>query len=191
MVESTTDHSTDQTDKSKAQELTDQGRLLYRQGELEEALSHLHRAYELYKADDDHSGTAETANDIGVLYTVLQRHSEAEKWLLLAHRLFVDMEDYDGEAQTLGNIGSMFHARGDLKQAAANLQLASDRFHLVGDDERRSATLKVLSMVRLRQFRFLQALAAYEAALACHPKPTPLHKFLRRILSWPLRLMQR
>jgi tetratricopeptide (TPR) repeat protein len=191
MAEQTTGQLADETPKSEAQELAEQGRLFYRQGELDEALSQMQRAFELYQAQQDRSGVAETANDIGVLYTVLQRHQEAEKWLYEAHRLFVEMQDYDGEAQTLGNLGSMFRARGDLKQAAANLQLAVDRFHLVGDDERRSATLKVLSMVRLRQFRFLQALAAYDAALACHPKPTALHKLLRRIISLPLRMIQR
>ncbi len=179
------------TNTSKAQALAEQGRLLFRQGEYEDALSHLRQANEEYKSDGDQNGVAETANDIGVLYIVTQRPLEAETWLYEAHRSFVDMQDYDGEAQTLGNIGSMFRAQGDLKQAAANLQLAADRFHLVGDDERRAATLRVLSMVRLRQFRFLQALAAYEAALACVPNPTIFHKLLRRILSLPLRLAQR
>ena len=52
-------------------------------------------------------------------------------------------------------------------------------------------TLKVLAMVRLRQLRFVHAIAAYEAALACHPKPTAFQKFLRSLFSIPLRLMQR
>jgi hypothetical protein len=85
----------------------------------------------------------------------------------------------------------MYQAQGDLTQAAANLQQAADRFHLVGDDERRSATLRVLSAVRLRQFRVMQALAAFEAALACHPNPTAFHRFLQRLFSLPRRLMGR
>ena len=175
-------------DKSEAQKLAEQGRLYYRQGELDEALAHLQRAHGQYKATGDLNGVAETANDIGVLYTVLRRRSEAEKWLHEAHRMFVEMQDYDGEAQTLGNLGSMFRAMGDLKQAAANLQLAAARFHLVGDDDRRSATLKVLSIVRLQQLRFFQSLAAYEAALACHPHLTIVQKFLRRLFATLLRV---
>ena len=180
--------ATDQTGPG-AQLLVEQGRLYYQQGEFEEALSHFQRAYEQYKRDEGWSQVAETANDIGVVYTSLRRWSEAEKWIYEAHKLFGDLKDYDGEAQTLGNLGSMFHLRGNLNEASANLQLAADRFHLLGDNERRMSTLKVLSMVRLRQLRLFQALAAYEAALACHPHPTAFHRFLRRLLSLPLRVV--
>ncbi len=176
-------------EQEQVQQLIEQGRSYYRLGEYKEALSCLKRAYEQCTTDDERHDKAEAANDIGVIYTVSRQWQEAEKWLNEAHRLFVELGDYDGEGQTLGNLGSMFRARGDLKQAAANLQLAADRFHLVGDDERRSLTLKSLSLVRLRQFRLLQAVAAYEAALACHPRPNILHKILRFILSLPRRLV--
>lgn len=172
-------------------ELAEQGRQLYREGDLEEALTVLRQAHERFKEAGDQGGTAETANDIGVLYTVLRRYKEAESWLHDAQRLFVNLQDIDGEAQTLGNLGSMYQSQGDHQQAAAYLQQAADRFHLVGDDERRSATLRVLSMVRLRQFRFLQALAAFDAALACHPRPTAFHRLLRRLFAIPQRLIQR
>jgi tetratricopeptide (TPR) repeat protein len=180
------------------QALADRGRALYRQGDLEEALSFLHQAHEAYKQEGDLGNIAEASNDLGVLYTVLRRYGEADAWLREAQRCFVEIKDYDGEAQTLGNLGSMYQSQGDLKQAAANLQLAADRFHLVVDDQerpetlqKRSETLKALCMVRLRQFRFLQALAAFEAALACRPRPTILHRLLRRILALPQRIVQR
>jgi tetratricopeptide (TPR) repeat protein len=172
------------------QNLAEQGRLYYRQGEFEEALSCFQRAYEQYQNDGTQGRVAETANDIGVVYTAMRRWGDAEKWISEAHKLFLDIKDRDGEAQTLGNLGSMFHLRGHLQEAAANLQLASDRFHILGDNERRMETLKVLSMVRLRQLRLLQSAAAYEAALACHPHPTAFHRFLRRLLALPLRVMR-
>ncbi len=183
------DEQAEQPVTDEMQSRVDEGRLCYRQGEYEEALSHLQAAYQHYQAKGRQEQVAEMVNDIGVIYTVLRQWSEAEKSLNEAHHLFTQLQDYNGEAQTLGNLGSMFRARGDLKQAAANLQLAADRFHLVGDDERRGMTLKVLSMVRLSQFRLLQALAAYDAALACHPNPSAWIKFLRRIISIPLRMV--
>ena len=170
--------------------LAQQGREQYRQGDLEAARTRLYEAYEAFKAAGNLNGIAETANDVGVLYTVQQRYTEAESWLLQAHSRFVDLLDYEGEAQTLGNLGSMCQSQGDLAQAAAYLQQAADRFHLVGDDEKRSATLRVLSVVRLRQMRFLQALAAYEAALACHPRQTAFRRLLRRIVGLPRRLLE-
>jgi tetratricopeptide (TPR) repeat protein len=165
--------------------LLDQGRLYYGQGEYNEALSCLHLSYDQFKADGERAQVAEVANDIGVVYTVMERWGEAEKWLDEAQRLFVRVGDYDGEAQTLGNMGSMYRAKGDLQQASAYLQLSGDRFHLVGDDERRAATLRSLSAVRLRQLRPLQALAAYQVALACEPHPTLLQKWLRKLFNLP------
>jgi tetratricopeptide (TPR) repeat protein len=170
--------------------LAREGRELYRQGDFEAARVRLYEAYEAFKDAGDLNGVAETANDVGVLYTVQQHYAEAESWLLQAQSRFVDLQDYEGEAQTLGNLGSLCQARGDLQQAAAYLQQAADRFHLVGDDEKRSATLRVLSIVRLRQMRFLQALAAYEAALACHPRQNAFRRLLRRIFGLPRRLLE-
>ena len=135
--------------------------------------------------------TAQVANDIGVVYTVMQRWQEAEKSLDEAHNLFTKQQDYRGEAQALGNLGSLFRAKGDLKAAAANLQLAADRFHLVGDNEHRAMTLKILSMVRLSQFRLLQAVAAYDAALACNPNPSVWQRLLRKLFAIPLRMVSR
>lgn len=185
------DSSPEQTEPpvDEMQGRLDEGRLCYRQGQYEEALSHFSAAYTHHQAAGNTGRMAEVANDMGVVNTVLHRWDEAERLLNEAHSLFTKLQDYSGEAQTLGNLGSMFRARGDLKQAAANLQLAADRFHLIGDDERRAATLKVLSMVRLSQFRFLHALAAYDAALACLPKSNPWHRFLRWLFSLPLRFL--
>ena len=167
----------------------EEGRLCYRQGEYQNALAHLTAVHVYYLTENNEHHTAQVANDIGVVYTVMHRWQEAEKSLDEAYNLFTRLQDYSGEAQTLGNLGSLFRAKGDLKTAAANLQLSADRFHLVGDNERRAMTLKVLSMVRLSQFRFLQALVAYDMALACNRNPSIWQKFLRRLFAIPLRML--
>jgi tetratricopeptide (TPR) repeat protein len=177
----------------QSESLLAQGRAHYTQAQYQEALSCLQLAYDAAssqeKPDPDDPGlAAEIANDIGVVYTVLQRWEEAEKWLGEAQERFVRAGDLDGEAQTLGNLGSMYRVRKDLRQASAYLQLSADRFHLVGDDERRSASLRALSAVRLRQFRPLQAVAAYRDALACHPRPNLLVKLLLALFDLPFRL---
>jgi tetratricopeptide (TPR) repeat protein len=190
MDERTQGHILDPERDNELEELVDQGRQRYRVGELDAALLCLQQAYDGFKSDGNQSQIAEVANDLGVVYTVLRQWNQAEKWLNDAHRLFVGLGDYDGEAQTLGNLGSMYRARGKLQEAAAHLQLAADRFHLVDDNERRAMTLKSLGFVRLRQYRFLQALATFEAAYACQPNPTFIQRLLRKFLSLPLRVLQ-
>jgi tetratricopeptide (TPR) repeat protein len=190
MEEQATSPLSGSTSSDDVQALIDEGRFSYRQAEYREALSYLQQAYDQCQASGDEGRMAEVANDMGVVYTVLGQWKEAERWLDQANTLFVRLQDYDGQAQALGNLGSMFRARGDLRQAAANLQLAADRFHLVGDDERRSMTLKALSIIRLRQLRFLLALVAYNAALACQPNLTLFDRLLRSLFSLPIRMLQ-
>ena len=178
-------------DLDQAQELLDRGRLYYGQAEYNEALSCLHVAYDQYGTQDQTSQVAEVANDIGVVYTVLRRWEDAEKWLNDAQRLFVARNDLAGEAQTLGNMGSMMRAKGDLREAAVYLQLSGDRFRLVGDNEQRAITLRSLSVVRMFRLRPFQSLVAYHAALACQPDPSLFQRILRWILALPLRKIAR
>jgi tetratricopeptide (TPR) repeat protein len=196
MSEPTAPPSTDSAPFGSGESLLAQGRAHYAQAQYQEALSCLHLAYDAQTSqagsDSATQGEiAEIANDIGVVYTVLARWQDAEKWLGEAQQRFVQNSDLDGEAQTLGNLGSMYRARRDLRQAAAYLQLSADRFHLVGDDENRAASLRALSMVRLRQLRPLQAVLAYREALACHPKPNLLIKLLKTLFDLPFRLHRR
>jgi tetratricopeptide (TPR) repeat protein len=170
-----------------------QGRAYYARAQYQEALSCLHLAYDGCLAHEQagqgqEGQAAEIANDLGVVYTVLKRWGEAEKWLAEAQQRFVRERDLSGEAQTLGNMGSMYRVRGDLKRASALLQLSADRFHIVGDADHRAASLRALSLVRLRQLRPLQAVAAYSAALACQPEPNLAVRLLIKLLDLPFRL---
>jgi tetratricopeptide (TPR) repeat protein len=174
----------------EATNLLDQGRVYYDQGDFKEALSCLHLAHDRYRVDGERGQIAEVANDLGVVYTVLRRWEEADKWLDQAYRLFGEIGDLAGKAQTLGNRGSMYRARGEWQEAAASLKLSADHFHVVGDDEQRAVTLRSLSLVRLRQFRPMQALAAYHAALDCRPNPTWFQRLLKALFGLPLRAIQ-
>jgi tetratricopeptide (TPR) repeat protein len=183
----------DSVDPGQCARLLAQGRTHYAQAQYQEALSCLHLAYDdcLAREQAGHGQEgqeAEIANDLGVVYTVLERWGEAEKWLGEAQQRFVRERDLGGEAQALGNMGSMYRVRGNLKQAAAHLQLSADRFHIVGDAEHRAASLRALSLVRLRQLRPLQAVAAYSAALACQPEPNLAVRLLIKLLDLPFRL---
>ena len=193
MKESATTAFTDSLSFGQDGSLLDQGRAHYAEGQYQEALSCLHLAYDVHTSQSPsdppaQDQAAEIANDLGVVYTVLQRWQEAQKWLDEAQQRFVDQGNLDGEAQALGNMGSMHRVRGDLRQAAAYLQLSADKFHLVGDDERRAASLRALCLVRLRQLRPLQAVTAYREVLACNSRPNVVSRLLQAILSLPSRL---
>jgi tetratricopeptide (TPR) repeat protein len=173
-----------------------EGRAHYAEAHYQEALSCLHLAYDARLAalpgDRGENGDlAEIANDLGVVYTVLERWNEAEKWLNEAQQRFVLDGDLGGEAQTLGNMGSMYRVRGNLGQAAAHLWLSAERFHLVGDETHRAASLRMLCLVRLRQFRFLEAVDVYRKVLACQPNPNLLVKLLQRLFDLPAKLLER
>ena len=77
----------------EADNLLDQGRVYYSQGDFKEALSCLHLAHDRYRVDGERRQIAEVANDLGVVYTVLRRWGEAEKWLDQAQRMFGEIGD--------------------------------------------------------------------------------------------------
>ena len=60
-------------------QLLEEGRTHYAQGEYNESLSCLHLSYDAYQANGHLGQLAEVANDIGVVYTVLERWPDAQK----------------------------------------------------------------------------------------------------------------
>ena len=116
MKEPTPPSPTDSMASEQGETLLVQGRTYYAQAQYQEALSCLHLAYDACLAQEQAtqattSQAAAIANDIGVVYTVLERWGEAEKWLREAQKRFAQDGDLAGEAQTLGNVGSMYRTK--------------------------------------------------------------------------------
>jgi tetratricopeptide (TPR) repeat protein len=169
--------------------LREEGLRHYRQGDLDEAIVCFVEAHSLYIEKGNQHGAAEMLNNLGVIYSQQERWPEAVKALKEGHQAFIVMGDADGEAQTLGNLGSLYRASGQLEKAAQHFKDALALFHQLGDSQAESTTWRALSIIRLRQRRWLEAILAYDSSLTCLKRLSLGQRLLHLLLGLPLRLL--
>ncbi|MBC7251466.1 MAG: tetratricopeptide repeat protein [Anaerolineae bacterium] len=160
----------------------------YHAGKYDEAAACFAAARDLFAVAGDALAAAEMRNDLGVVYRAQQRWEEAEAAFTKAQQKFAELGDKGREGQALGNLGSLYFARGQLDKAASSLALAAECLQEAGEHELESHTRRLLSQVFLRQRRWLEALFAYEKALACLPHPSLGRRLLLFLLRFLLRL---
>ena len=85
--------------------------------------------------------------------------------------------------------GKASSRRTGIAEAQAYLEEATSLFAAQGDRQRESDTRRALSLAFFRQWRFMDALAAYSAALDCAPRLSLGQRLLRRLFALPLRLL--
>jgi tetratricopeptide (TPR) repeat protein len=168
--------------------LHEEGLRHYQAGRYDEAAACFAAARDLFAATGDALAAAEMKNDLGVVYRAQHRWDEAATAFTTAQRDFEQLGDRTGAGQALGNLGSLYFARGQLNRAASYLQQAITNLRQAGEHELESDTLRLLSSVRLRQRRWLEALVIYEAALTCLPRPSLGQRSLLYLLRFLLRL---
>jgi tetratricopeptide (TPR) repeat protein len=177
------------TEITEPQTLREEGLRYYRQEAFDEAVACFSEAHSLYLEKGDQHGAAEALNNLGVIYCQQKRWSEAVEALEEAHQAFIAMEDTDGQAQALGNLGSLYRASGQLEKAARNFKDVLTLFHRLGDSQAENVTWRALSLVRLRQRRWLEAILAYDSSLLCLERPSLGQRLLHFLLGWLLRLL--
>ncbi len=167
----------------------EQGLAHYRAGAYAEAIEAFAKARAVYEAAGDLGSAAEMLNNQGVAHRMLGEWNEAEAAFLAAQALFARLGDDSRRAQAAANLGMLANARGQTKQAVAYFEEAVAAFRAQGDCIQESDTRRALSAVYLKQRRWLDALAAYSAALDCAPRLSLGQRFLRWLFRLPLRLL--
>jgi len=168
--------------------LHEEGLRHYQAGRYDDAAAWFDAACDLFAARGDTLAAAEMKNDLGVVYRAQHRWDEATAAFAAAQRDFEQLGDRAREGQALGNLGSLYLARGQLDQAASYLGRAAVRLQQAGEHQLESDTRRLLSSVRLRQRRWLEALVIYEASLTCLPRLPLGRRFLLYFLRFLLRL---
>jgi len=168
--------------------LHDEGVRHYQAGRYDEAAARFVTARDLFAAVGDTLAAAEIQNDLGVVYRAQHRWDEAVEAFTTAQQDFERLEDRARQGQALGNLGSLYFARGQLDQAASFLTRAATLLQKAGERRLEGDTRRLLSNVRLRQRRWLEALVIYEAALTCLPRLSLGQRLLLRLVRLLVRL---
>jgi tetratricopeptide (TPR) repeat protein len=161
----------------------------YQAGAYQEAVEAFAQAKAAYQQAGDQGNAAEMLNNQGVAYRMLRRWDDAQAAFEEAQTLFAAVGDENRRAQATANLGMLAQSRGQTRQAATYLEQAADVFRAQGDRLRESDVRRAQSAVYLKQRRWLDALAAYSAALDCAPRLSLGQRFLRWLFRLPLRLL--
>lgn len=158
---------------------------LYQAGQLNEAVAAFEQARTGFSAQGDAAQAASVANDLGVVYVLAGRPAQAFQVLQQAQATFEKLGDVTGQAKAIGNLAQVMDRTGDKSNAEKNYVRAAELFHQVGERGMEHDTYRALSQMQLQSWHWLEALAAYDRALAAKGGSG----LLRAFLQIPLRLV--
>lgn len=151
-------------------ELKEEGLALFRRGANVEALAVLATAVSAYAAQGDEASRAEMLNNMGVIYRVQGEWETAVATLQNTLTIFTQLGDVNRQAQTLGNLGDLYAAQKQRDEAARCYSQAAALLAQGGDAWKQSQVLRALSLLRLRQGRWLVAMMRMEESLSVAPR---------------------
>lgn len=169
--------------------LKEEGLQLFQQGRYDQALAKFETAVSLYTSTHNKTGQAEMFNNIGVIYRFQRKYDEAIQVLTQAQTLFTQLGDTNRQAQALGNLADLYQATRNRTEAARCYSDAAALFAQTGDRLRQSQVLRALSLMRLRQGQWVEAMMRMEESLKIRPSWNPAQWVFRWMLRFALRLM--
>lgn len=150
--------------------LKQEGLRLFQQGDHDAALETFTNAVAAYAAAGDETGQAEMYNNIGVIQRGRGRYDEALQAFHQAQNHCAAAGDVNRQAQILGNLGDLYSAQGERDTAAHSYSDAAALFAQTGDPAKQSQVLRALSLLRLRQGNWLEAMMRMEESLNVKPR---------------------
>jgi tetratricopeptide (TPR) repeat protein len=117
------------------------GTLYDSKSELDKAMSHYEKAYELYKKIKNRKGEAYTLGNIGNLYQLKGELDKSLEYYSQAFDLNQRIENLQGEAFDLGNIGNLYYSKGELDKALEYHLQALDIDRKIGDTQGEASDL--------------------------------------------------
>ena len=166
-----------------------EGLHLFQRGLYDQALTKFEAAVHAYAADGDETGRAEMLNNLGVIYRLRGDRQAALAALSEAETIFSRVGDPNRQAQTLGNLGDLYAAGRNKQEAARCYSDAAALFAQVGDPLKQSQVLRALSLMRLRQGQWLEAMVRMEESLRVRPRISLPQRLFRALLRFALGLL--
>jgi len=171
-------------------QLKEEGLQQFRRGAYDEALRLFETAVSLYAAAENHVGQAEMLNNIGVIQRTRRNPDAAITALQQAEAIFAQIGDAERRGMALGNLGDLYAAKKDHTAAARSYSNASELLAKANAHAKQSQVLRALSLLRLRQGQWLQALIHMEESLSVRPRLGPGNWLFRVMLRFVLRLLR-
>jgi putative nucleotidyltransferase with HDIG domain len=141
------------------------GQLLAKQGELDSALGHIHRALAAYRRIGDQRGVCKSLRNLGVIYIELGEFEDAET----AYTEAIDIAQKEGQnilyADLINNLGAIKNMKGDWEEALACYQTAREAYEREKEVRKSAYTINNIGITLLEREQYDLALKNFIAAL--------------------------
>jgi tetratricopeptide (TPR) repeat protein len=174
---------------SDAEALKEEGLGLFKGGDYDRALAKFELSADAFAAVEDELGQAEMLNNIGVIHRLRGRPQAAVTVLDNAEKIFARLDEKNQLGQVLANLGDVHAANRDKAAAARCYSEAAATFAKDDDVEKQSQVLRALSLMRLRQGRWLGAMMHMEESLRVRPRISLPQRLFRGLLRFVLSLL--
>jgi tetratricopeptide (TPR) repeat protein len=133
------------------------GKILYRIGNLNQSLGHLHQALQLFENEGDYPKVAEANVQLGEVYLRIENFAQAYYYLEQSISLFERMGDLSGVAHARGQLGHFYEKTAQYDSALWYQQKALNFFQQTNDSSELAAIFDNLGSI-------YEDLAVYELA---------------------------
>jgi len=152
-------------DKITAEAYIKFGEILYRKGEVREALKYFQDAHDRCKKYGYKKEHARSANDIGLVFHTFGDMQEAKRWLGEGLGIRKDIGDREGIATSFNNIGLVFQGQGDLPDALGQHQESLKIQEEIGNKAGIARSFNQIGLVFIHQGDLSGALGQYQESL--------------------------
>ncbi len=141
------------------------GQLLAKQGELDRALGHLHRALGLYRRLSNSQGICKSLRNLGVIYIELGEFDDAETSYKEAIQIALVDDQYILYADLNNNLGAIRNMKGDWEGALESYSLAKEVYEREREVRKAAYTINNIGITFLEQEQYDRALKNFVMAV--------------------------
>jgi tetratricopeptide (TPR) repeat protein len=168
--------------KLSPQELADQAKRSYQDGDYLPAAQAFADAATAYSGTGDALMSAEMQNNRSVTLLRANQAQAAFEAAQGTEKVFEQAGDFRRQGMALANQASALQALKRFNDAVDDYKKAGDALEKADEGELRVEVMQLLSMLYLRRFKFYEAVIALQSGLAGVKNPTPKQRFMKKIL---------
>ncbi len=152
----------------EAERLHQQGRDLYDQGNVEEAIPWLRRAEAIWASLPLSEEAGVVAHDLGVAYYTAERHGEAVEAYQKALAIYQQVENRELQARALDDLGRAYEGLGDYTRADEEYRASLEIWDGLGKRAEVAAVLARLGGAQAAAGRYASARTSYQRSVALY-----------------------
>lgn len=171
---------------TSANDLKEQGIMLFNQHDYENASRIFQQALEQYETDGDADMVAEMQVNIGLAHRSLDENQQALELMEQSLRHFQAQDDKLRTAQVLGNLGGVYAAINDYDNAHESYRKSADMFNELEEVQLYSQTLLALGRLQFTSGKIVEGSTTYRIGLEALHNLTftqRIIKFLSHIIT--------